>query len=857
VVPGALLPALALTAGAAAGIAFNTPWRVVLWLLPVLLGGASLAWCLRRSRVTCLMTTGAFACCALALASSARERSLDTPLRAALDGELHGFRVGAFQPVENNRPIRARLLLKEDASIEDNVATLRAQVLCIRPHDEWLPSAGGVVISIGGSASAARASQWRRGRVVEAPVTFRRPAQFLDAGVPDFEREAALDGISLLGTVKSALLVDVVRRGNALAEGAASVRAYTRHAVSEHVAPHSPLSAAIVTAVLIGDRSGLPDDVRSRLQIAGTYHVIAISGGNIAILAALLLVAFVPLGISGRRAAAVTLICLVAYAFVVTSGPSVWRATLVALVYLVARLLDHKTAPWQATAVAAALLSIGQPLDVRNAGFLLTFGATAALLAMIGRQGRERDRERTLRPRWLSWLMASIGASAAVEAMLLPVMAATFSRVTAAGLVLNVIAVPAMAVVQIAGLLVVATPIHAIAALAGWLAHFGAIAILDSARLVDVAPWLAIRVPPPSALTISIYYVALAVSVFSPIRTMKAAAFTALLVSGLAILKGPLTRSEISGMRLTMFDVGQGDALMLQIGAVRASGAEGQAEAANTIMVDTGGSPFGGSFDIGARVLEPALWARGLSGIDTLVLTHGDPDHIGGALPLIDDFEPRRVWQGIPVSRAASLQAVLQRAAGAGASLEQRHEGEEFRLGEARIHVLHPRPPEWERQKVRNDDSVVLEVMYGDVAFLLTGDIGADVERSILPRLVPAKIRVLKVAHHGSRTSTSRELLEAWRPQFALISCGRGNPFGHPVADVIARLQAIGARIYRTDLDGEITVDTDGKDVKVSTFVEDAMNEDHVRNVAHHKSQITNSPSPAPTAVPSHRASHR
>src|SRR4029077_5443969 len=129
-----------------------------------------------------------------------------------------------------------------------------------------------------------------------------------------------------------------------------------------------------------------------------------------------------------------------------------------------------------------------------------------------------------------------------------------------------------------------------------------------------------------------------------------------------------------------------------------------------------------------------------------------------------------------------------------------------------------PGVPDWERQRVRNDDSVVLEVLYGDVALLLTGDIGADVERQIVPRLVPAKTRILKVAHHGSRTSTSQALLDAWRPDIALISCGRMNTFGHPAPEVIARLTAIGARIYRTDLDGEITLQTDGQHVVVTTF---------------------------------------
>lgn len=818
-VPAALVPALALTAGAAVGIAVEKSWRSLVWLLAPLLVAASVAWCRRHPLVTWAAIVVAFASCGFILGSKARQDSIDTPLRLALDRELHGFWIGSAQRPENNHPVSTRLLLTEDASVEDDFATLRVRVLAIRPNDAWVSAEGGAVLSVSGSASQARLTQWRRGRILEAPVTFRRPARFLNDGVPDFERDAALDGISLLGTIKSGLLVDVVQRATVIGELAAEVRAHVRRAVADRVAPHSALSAAIVNAVLIGDRSGLPDDIRSRLQIAGTYHVVAISGGNIAILATVMVVAFVPFGIARRPVAALTLVSLVAYAFVVTSGPSVWRATFVAVVYLFARLLDHRTTPWQACAVAAALLAVGAPLDVRNAGFVLTFGATAALLMAIGRGRTRGDYRADMKRRpWVAWLRASIGASVAVEIVLLPVMAETFSRVTAAGLVLNIVAVPAMAIVQIAGLVVVLSPIEWLSATAGWMAHLGATAILSSARLVDIAPWLAIRVPPPSASAVAIYYVGLAVGVWSPTRITRVAGFVALIACGFVIATGSPPRQDIRGLRLTMFDVGQGDALMLQIGESTLPDADGRHTGPRALMVDTGGSPFGGGFDIGSRVLEPALWARGVSAIDTLLLTHGDPDHIGGALPLIDDFNPRYLWQGIPVPRAGSLQSVLARASASGVVVEQRRDGDEFRLGDARVLVLHPPPPDWERQRVRNDDSVVLEVVYRDVALLLTGDIGADVERAIAPRLVPAKIRVLKVAHHGSRTSTSRELLEAWRPQIALISCGRGNPFGHPAPDVIARLEAIGARIYRTDLDGEVTVDSDGQHVVVTTF---------------------------------------
>ena len=783
----AFYPALAVIAGAALGVAIPSPWWPFLWLLPTLVAAAWILWCIRYPRATLLAMALAYACSGFVLASHAREKAIDTPLRRAVERDL-------------GRPIATRLLLTEDASPEDTVTTLRGRVTAIRPGNVWIPSDGGLVISVGGVAGRAQAMEWRRGRILEAPVAFRRPARYLNEGVADFEREAALDGITLLGSIKSGLLVQVVQRGSMASELAADARAYVRGAVRRRIAPHGGVSAAIVTAVLIGDRSGLPDEIRLRLQAAGTYHVIAISGGNIAILAALMLVSFVPLGLSGRRAAFLTLLLLLAYAEVVTAGPSVWRATLVAIVYLVARLLDHRSAPWQAIALAGGLLVTSSPLDVRNAGFVLTFGATAALLHVIGRARTG--------PRWLSWFVASVAASAAVEIALVPVMAATFSRITVAGLVLNLVAVPAMAVVQIAGLAAVCgDAFDGIASVTGWLAHLGAVAIVESARLVDVAPWLAVRVPAPSPVVIAIYYAGLMLVLRARAVWIRAAGLGGVLIGGALIVTGARVAEDLSRLRLTMVDVGQGDAMVLQV------------PGGHALMVDTGGSPFGsGGFDVGSRVVEPALWARGIGVLDALLLTHGDPDHIGGALALVDDFRPAAVWQGIPVPRAVSLQGVLARAAASSIAIEERREGEELRIGAARVLVLHPPPPDWERRRVRNDDSVVLEVLYGDVALLLTGDVGSDVERDIVARLVPAKTRILKVGHHGSRTSTSQELLDAWRPDIALISCGRGNPFGHPAPEVVARLEAAGARIYRTDRDGEITVETDGQHVSVRTF---------------------------------------
>jgi len=171
----------------------------------------------------------------------------------------------------------------------------------------------------------------------------------------------------------------------------------------------------------------------------------------------------------------------------------------------------------------------------------------------------------------------------------------------------------------------------------------------------------------------------------------------------------------------------------------------------------------------------------------------------------------------VPGHQPTARLAAQARASGTSVVLART--GQALRWGDARIRVLHPPEPDWERRRVRNDDSVVVEVVYGDVALLLTGDVSAEVERALLPRLTPARRRILKVAHHGSRTSTSTStaLVEGWRPEIALISCGRGNAFGHPTPEALARLANVGARVYRTDLDGAVTIESDGRDIRVRT----------------------------------------
>jgi len=802
-----LVPALGLLLGAALGLNSHVKAWTFASCLAITCVVVIDCWRRRAHRAVLLSLTFGFLTAGAALAVDARERALHASLRQVLDAEFGGFLIESIGPAGRHDPVRTRVVLVEDAAGRDGFVSLRGEAVAVWLHERWHSVEGGVAINVNGAAAREPVTQWTAGRTIEAPIAFRRPARYLNDGVPDFERNLALDGVSLLGTVKSGLLVTVVTPGGLVSEWCAGIRRHIRRAVEHWIAPHGAVSAAIASAVLIGDRTGLPDATREALQKAGTYHVIAISGGNIAILAGAVTLFLLIAGVRGRAAAAVTIAALSAYALIVAAGPSVWRATLMAMLYFSARVLDHRSAAWQTTCASAALMIAATPLDIRDAGFILTFGATLALL-----EGARVAAKLNLRSRVAAWMAAAVVASLAIELALLPVSAALFSRVTAAGLLLNLLAVPLMGVVQIAALVTAATDgITAVAVHAGWVAHLAAQALIDSARLVDLAPWSTSRVPPPAALVIGAYYGGVAVMFFWRQRTARAVAGAVWLAAALAVIgvvEVPRVHSREPNprLRLTVFDVGQGESILIETPAGRA------------VLIDAGGAPFGRSRESGERVLAPALWARGIRSLDTMLITHADPDHLGGAADLLADFAPRRLWHGITVPGHRPMQDVLDMAARLRVAIEARQTGDDEREGDLRMRVLNPPAPDWERRRVRNDDSVVLKLDYRDVSVLLTGDISAEVERRILPLLTQARTRILKIAHHGSRTSSSGELLWQWRPQFALISAGRGNTFGHPAPEVLQRLEAIGATVLRTDLHGQIMLETDGYEISARTF---------------------------------------
>jgi competence protein ComEC len=806
----AVLPALAICAGVVVGVFRPVPNPLPLFVLVMSWAAALLAFVRRRDRVVALAVTLGFMAAGCLLGGRASADALRTPL-----GEFFLECTASSRQPELFALLEGRL--RRDAAPGPAGISLSVSVDRIEANGSRRMTAGGVLATVRGTLGGDRMTEWRAGRRVRFPATLRRPARYLDPGVPDGERMLAWRDTTLVGSVKSATLIEVTSTGGMVAETAAAARLAARRAIDAGVGRWSARSAAVVAAILIGDRAGLDDEVERRLQEAGTYHVIAISGGNIAILAGLLLGLLRLCRIAARPAGLLAIVFLSGYAYLVGGGSSVDRATLMAMAYLGARLWDHQTPPVNAAAVAGAAILCVTPLAIVDAGFALTFGATAGILL-----GTRPLLDAIGHARWIRAPLLLLAASICAEAMLLPVSAVVFSRVTFAGLVLNFAAIPLMTLVQIAAMVTVGLSAlgSRVIVMPGYIAHLAVRGLVDSARLIDVLPWLVRRVPSPAPAVVVAYYVGIVVWYFartragcgsgrvSVWRTARTVAGATTVVAGVCIVAGqPAARpgARVSSLQVTFLDVGQGDAALVRFPNGR------------TLLVDSGGVA-GGNFDIGTRVVVPALWALGLRHLDYLAITHGDPDHLGGAPAVLRDLRPRELWEGTPVPPHEPMKLLRQGADAAGAAWRTLQAGDRVAFGGAALSVWHPPPPDWERQRVRDDDSLVLEVVFRQVSVLLTGDIGLEVERNLAPRLAASPVRILKVPHHGSGTSSSAAFLRAARPTVAVISAGRGNPYGHPVASVVQRYRDAGAAIFRTDEDGAITLETDGRTVWIRTF---------------------------------------
>jgi competence protein ComEC len=386
-----------------------------------------------------------------------------------------------------------------------------------------------------------------------------------------------------------------------------------------------------------------------------------------------------------------------------------------------------------------------------------------------------------------------------------PLSALHFQQVSLIGVLANPFVIPLFgSVVVVLGLLgAVLEPVSSGAAALCF--RLTGEALRPGLHLVDLLArpgWAALATPTPSALELVLLYAGLAALAMpaGSLRRLVAACAVAGLIADTAWWMR--VRWSPGVLRVTFLDVGQGDAAVVELPDGR------------VLVVDAGGFP-GSDFDTGSAVVAPFLATRKVAGLAAVVMTHAHPDHAGGLASLVRRYEPREFWwTGVP-GRGAAWDDLV-RALGAGVTARRTLRSDAPAVAWAPgVRVLHP-PRRWPSDDL-NDGSLTLRVTHGAVSVLLTGDVEALAESRMLRGAGPLDAVVLKVAHHGSRTSSTAPFVAAVAPAVAVISVGADNRYRLPAPEVERRLRDRGTCVLRTDRCGAVTMISDGTGVDVET----------------------------------------
>jgi competence protein ComEC len=573
--------------------------------------------------------------------------------------------------------------------------------------------------------------------------------------------------------------------------------------------------ASIARALVLGDGRALDEAQQARVRGAGLSHVLAVSGLHVVIVAGLLWQGLTWLLLwlqwlaarsePRRIAAALAVPAVLAFAGFAGGAPSAWRAALTGALALLLVACGRRPDAVAVTSAAVMALSAAQPDDVSNPGFLLSVAATAAILTS------RRDPERTQSALAVAWEINWRTTTATA-----PLVLYSFGHVPLPGLLANLVLVPFASLWLLpAGLAhaLVATLAPALEWPTGALFGISARAFeagCDVFAGIDTTA----RLPPPDlwqGLLLAVGCCALLLA--REARTRVAWLGVMLVCIGVEEWRLRVVERPLGGVRVTFLDVGQGDAALVDL------------PDGSLMLVDAGGNPGGGA-DPGERVLVPLLRARRRDAIDLLVLTHPHPDHYGGMAALVGQVPIREIWdsgQG-PAERELSGTAkataeLLDRARGLGSRVRAVDElcGRVQLRGRAALHVLAPCPG-YDSGWDANDNSLVLRVDVGRRRFLFTGDVEAHGEARLVEGPEELRADVLKVPHHGSRTSSSAELLAAVQPTVAVVSVGASNGFGHPHAEVMERLRGAVRSVLTTAEHGGVVVTTDGAGLEVETW---------------------------------------
>ncbi len=579
--------------------------------------------------------------------------------------------------------------------------------------------------------------------------------------------------------------------------------------------------SGLMNAMILGDKSGIPKDVKSIYSQAGISHIISLSGLHLSLVGMSLYRVLRKLGCAYWTAGFPTMILVWLYGMLTGMGTSTARAVIMCLLVLIADVLGKSYDMLTALAFAAILLLAEQPLYARNAAFLLSFGAVLGI-------GSLYPALKELFP-FPQKLLQTCLLNIAIQAMTFPILQFFYYECARYSIALNLIVVPLMGVLLPAGIFTLGSSFVSMrlaeisALLCTWILHFFEWTGEKSLQL----PGAVFPCGQPERWQMVVYYLGIAGFLFwrarvhekeknqeqmeeveERLRKQRVRRERMASVSLFLILSLVLSLRPAGVFRFTMLDVGQGSGLFLQT------------EEGINILIDGGSSDVE---QVGTYRLVPFLKSQGVDTLHFVFLTHLDQDHISGVEEILGQM---RTAGGIQIEslvlpkgteatqKGNELRNLAEKKETAVRTFEQ---GNMLQIGKTRLTCLHPGPACVHEDS--NEGSLVLQVEYGEVTILVPGDLGEEGEQELWKEGLLTDCDILVAGHHGSRFSTSEAWLEKLQPEVALISCGEGNAYGHPHPETVERLKKTGTVSLTTPEYGAITIHSDGENFSISHYI--------------------------------------
>lgn len=564
-----------------------------------------------------------------------------------------------------------------------------------------------------------------------------------------------------------------------------------------------PENQPLLRALLIGDRSMITPETRDAFARAGIVHVLAVSGLHVGFVLLILMTVTGLLRLPYAVQIIGTILGLILFALITESRDPVVRAVIMAALYLLGTLLERRPRSFNILGVAALIILLWRPRDLFDPGFQLSFTAVASILFFYHRLDRLTWVKTIRRHVGKKWFLNNglnvILASTAAQIGLLPLTAIYFNRIPTWSVLLNIAAIPMAGIIVALGFTSLIFSFHP------WISStYGVLNNLIISVFTRLFVWIGqhpfshVNVPPPDVFVTLTYGSCLLLLAFwSDLVWRKRFIMLCLLGSNLVVWNWALDNG-LNNLHWIQFDVGQGDAALLRL------------PKGENVLID--GGPKWPGFDSGERIIAQYLTKEGIRHLDAVILTHPHDDHLGGLIAILENFEIRRVIHSpiITQSNLTNTFCELIRTKEITQTIVMDNNSLFFpgvRLDLIAGSGLKNLKPD---DDDINNSSMITRVAFGQNRLLFMGDVESETEQVLLRSGHPIVCDGLKVAHHGSATSTTLSFLNRTNPRISVISAGRKNRFGHPSKIVLDRLQKMNVQIHRTDLQGAVIFESDG-----------------------------------------------